>query len=269
MAVAVSAAYAAYGLGAAIMTGGAIASVAGAVTGNQTLSKVGGVAMGIGGVMSGYGALGELSAAGGIGMNLATLSAGASLVGGAMQGYGTLTGNSKLATIGGLINMSGALGTAHSGNVASESGKAIADSAGKYDLAGIDKQINLGNSSTTIDGAIRANTSAGSFGNTVAPAASGMDSVLEKIDKYDKLIQMGGGVLKTMNDNKQLNDYMNQQQQMQNQRLASDKALHTAVAIPGDIGVSAPVNTVSVQPIDPNYYNKPLTTGLIARGVTG
>lgn len=259
---------------AAVATVGAGVMAAGSLLGVKEAKQVGGLMMAGGGMAAGGAGL----MAGGLG-TLGTLSAGAQLVGGALQGVGILTGNNNLSNIGGLINIGGMVGTSmdsgllsgkgiDSGVVKSTPG-ATANTADATDW-GI---MNTGNttptqaanaSATSVNAYDPIKSMGGSDGGIAAGAGKApgaMDNIMAKMEKYDKLINMGGGALKTMNENKTANDKLAWEREKFAQEQGLYNKTHTAVAIPGQIGVSAPATQRVVQSINPTNR-----LGLISAG---
>lgn len=260
----VTAAFAAGGIAAAATTVaglGAATMAAGSVLGIKEAAPIGGLMMAGGGMAAGGAGL----MAGGMG-TLGTLSAGAQLVGGALQGVGVLTGNSKLAGIGGLINLGGMAGSAFDAPVAGASPSAKTADAADWGV------MNTGNAApaqaASASGPLAGTgyDGAGLVSVKAPPAFNPLESLNAKLEKYDKLVNLAGGAAKTMNENKQLNDVMAMKQNQFNQEMALQQKRNTAVAIPS-VGVSAAATPQQAKPITASYQPGLISTGLQSTGV--
>lgn len=260
----VTAAFAAGGIAAAATTVaglGAATMAAGSVLGIKEAAPIGGLMMAGGGMAAGGAGL----MAGGMG-TLGTLSAGAQLVGGALQGVGILTGNSKLAGIGGLINLGGMAGSAMSTPAAGGASSVAKTAETDWGMMNTGNAAPAQAASSSGPLAGTGYDGAGAMNVKAPPAANPLESLNAKLEKYDKLVNLAGGAAKTMNENKQLNDIMAMKQNQFNQEMALQQKRNTAVAIPS-VGVSAAPNPQSVRPITPSYQPGLISTGLQPTGV--
>jgi len=231
---------------------------------------------------------------------LSALAAGASVVGGAMMVAGAVTGNKTLSKFGTVLGIGGAIGGLATGTLGDPTkvfsgggtlntggswfgGGASSGVSGATDSTGglisansgaIDSTVNMGNSGFMTNGAARTGSSigdtlsvnAGSLmpaTDAVTKAATASTSVFDKLAKYDKLVNVAGGIA----------DYYQGQQKLQqdqaqfNQAMASKQA-QLASGANVNVGISAPNNYQPVQPISPVLPQTPYkTTGLIAAGV--
>lgn len=159
---------------------------------------------------------GAVVAAGGVAAmtTAAALSAGALIVGGGLTIAGAVTKNKTLSTIGGVLSLGGGIGSAMTGTLTSPldilTGKATEAASGTSILAGGGGMENLPANTpigvaTTSAGVPNyggigdlANETLSTGVNTAtsiaAKAGGATETVLDKLTKYDKLLNLAGGV---------------------------------------------------------------------------
>lgn len=229
----------------ALAVGGAM-TVAGAVTGNKTLSKFGSV-LGIAGSIGGL-------ATGSLGDPSKVFSGGGTVdTGGAWFGGGSSSGASGAAnSTGGLIDTAPKASTSGGGMIG-------------------ENTVNLGNSTTMTSGAARTRSSVGDALSVNPPswstpgingAPSSSTSIFDKLAKYDKLTNIAGGIADYYGNQKKL-----AQDQVQFNQALNLKQTQMASGANVNVGITTPATYQPVQPIAPTLTATPYkTTGLIAAG---